>query len=111
MKDRATPDEITHFTEGVDGSHSKLSEFFQEAPGKTGPHALTSKDDVSELNTAIQALPTKGMRFQAPQAGEIAKIFAAALGIEEAVLMKDLEKERQEIRKQREQIAIEREKL
>jgi len=105
--DRATEEQKHNFLHGSDGDKSVVATFFEQAPGNTGPCAMTSKDDISQLLAAIENLTPGLVAYEQPDSEQMGERMAKLLGLDKEVFTKQLEAEREEMRKEQEELKAE----
>lgn len=114
-RDRATPDELDLFgTDRLDEDGQPVgiaAQFFAMAPNRKGTFVTTAKDDYSELQRAIAALPDIKVRYSTPDTAEMAAVLSEKLGVSKEVFQKELEESRKELERRLNAEQEEKEKL
>lgn len=110
-KDRAEPEDLTNFTEGLNGEASISQTFFKSAIGRAGTTVMVSKDDYEPLLDAIGGLPQAPIVYQKPEAHVISAALAETLGIEQSKFEEELRATRAMIEQQAEEIRAQRRQM
>lgn len=100
--DRAEPEDVQNFIEGIDGKPSVSNVFYDKAGDKPGQTVMVSRGHYDPLVAAIKKLPAACILYQQPSVQEMSAALAARLGIEpskfeeEMTFMRDLLKQQSE---------------
>lgn len=102
--DKAEPDDIRVFMEGLDGKESVRELFFKSAGGQAGATVMVSVGRYEPLLEALLRLPAATLTYQEPSIEVMSAALAGRLGIDRAEFETEMQAVREAVKAQAQQV-------